>query len=62
MFQKKKKKTSCVLNDLFDFVRAARTQAPAGTNYDVHSPTWGDGSRALPLSAMEAARLGHGPC
>ncbi|CAA6655304.1 unnamed protein product [Spirodela intermedia] len=26
---------------------AARTQAPSGTNYDVHSPTWGDGRRAL---------------
>ncbi|CAA7410504.1 unnamed protein product [Spirodela intermedia] len=43
------------------WVGAARTQAPAGTNYDVHSPTWGDGRRAPLLSAMEAANLGHEP-
>ncbi|CAA6672694.1 unnamed protein product [Spirodela intermedia] len=40
---------------------AARTQAPADTNYDVHSPTWGDVRRAPPLSAMWVANLGHEP-
>ncbi|KAK8524940.1 hypothetical protein V6N12_029791 [Hibiscus sabdariffa] len=38
---------------------AARTQAPAATNYDVGSPSWGD-LRAAPLpSAMEVTALGH---
>ncbi|GKV25267.1 hypothetical protein SLEP1_g34728 [Rubroshorea leprosula] len=42
-------------------VGAARTQAPAATNYDVGSPTWGDLRRVHLLSAMEATHLGHGP-
>jgi len=31
------------------------------TNYDVHSPTWGDGKPTHPPSAMRAIDLGHGP-
>ncbi|KAG6701872.1 hypothetical protein I3843_07G007400 [Carya illinoinensis] len=42
-------------------VGAARTQAPATTNYDVGSPTWGDLRRAPLLCAMEVTSLGHGP-
>ncbi|KAG6701603.1 hypothetical protein I3842_08G173100 [Carya illinoinensis] len=41
--------------------RAARTQAPTATNYDVGSPTWGDLRRAPLLCAMEATNLGHRP-
>ncbi|KAI8526882.1 hypothetical protein RHMOL_Rhmol12G0033200 [Rhododendron molle] len=41
--------------------RAARTQAPTATNYDVGSTTWVDLRRAPLLSAMEATNLGHGP-
>nr|TKV90537.1 hypothetical protein SEVIR_9G035700v2 [Setaria viridis] len=40
---------------------AARTRTPSATNYDVHSPTWGDGKPAHPPSAMRATDLGHGP-
>nr|DAD32261.1 TPA_asm: hypothetical protein HUJ06_011112 [Nelumbo nucifera] len=43
------------------WVGAARTRTPALTNYDVHSPTWGDVKLAPLLSAMEVAHLGHGP-
>jgi hypothetical protein len=42
-------------------VGAARTRSPATTNYDVHSPTWGDGRETLLPSAMEAASLGNRP-
>ncbi|OEL23338.1 hypothetical protein BAE44_0015639, partial [Dichanthelium oligosanthes] len=31
---------------------AARTRTPSTTNYDVHSPTWGDGKPTHPPSAM----------
>uniref|UniRef100_A0A7N0UCG4 Uncharacterized protein n=1 Tax=Kalanchoe fedtschenkoi TaxID=63787 RepID=A0A7N0UCG4_KALFE len=41
--------------------RAARTQAPSSTNYDVHSPTWGDVRQAHTRSAMGAACLSHSP-
>ncbi|KAF2935628.1 hypothetical protein DAI22_04g246100 [Oryza sativa Japonica Group] len=34
---------------------------PLATNYDVHSPSWGDGKPVLLPSAMEATSLGHGP-
>lgn len=34
---------------------------PSTTNYDVHSPTWGDGRPALLPSAMEATNPGHEP-
>ncbi|PUZ78135.1 hypothetical protein GQ55_1G428600 [Panicum hallii var. hallii] len=40
---------------------AARTRTPSTTNYDVHSPTWGDGRPAHPPSAMWATDLGHEP-
>jgi len=40
---------------------AARTRTPSTTNYDVHSPTWGDGRPAHQPSAMWATDLGHGP-
>ncbi|RCV08822.1 hypothetical protein SETIT_1G357700v2 [Setaria italica] len=40
---------------------AARTRTPSATNYDIHSPTWGDGRPAHPPSAMWATDLGHGP-
>ncbi|PNT71123.1 hypothetical protein BRADI_2g23435v3 [Brachypodium distachyon] len=39
--------------------RAARTRTPSTTNYDVHSPTWGDGRLVLLPSAMEATNPGH---
>ena len=39
---------------------AARTQAPTSTNYDVHSPTWGDVRLTRCRSAMRTANLGHG--
>ncbi|PKI71652.1 hypothetical protein CRG98_007975 [Punica granatum] len=40
---------------------AARTQAPAATNYDVGSTTWAD-LRLAPLpSAMKVTILAHGP-
>jgi hypothetical protein len=42
-------------------MEAARTRSPATTNYDVHSPTWGDGRDTLLPSAMEAASLGNRP-
>jgi hypothetical protein len=38
---------------------AARTRTPSNTNYDVHSPTWGDGKPAHRPSAMRATDLGH---
>ncbi|KAG0546979.1 hypothetical protein BDA96_01G039400 [Sorghum bicolor] len=41
--------------------RAARTRTPSTTNYDVHSPSWGDGKPAHSPSAMRATDLGHGP-
>ena len=42
---------------------AARTRAPAATNYDVHSPAWGDARANSPSgSAMEAPALSHRPC
>jgi hypothetical protein len=40
-------------------VGAARTRTPSTTNFDVHSPTWGDGKRALLSCAIETASLGH---
>ena len=40
---------------------AARTRTPSITNYDVHSPTWGDGRPGPPPSAMRAPDLGHEP-
>jgi len=43
-----------------DWRGAARTQAPTSTNYDVHSPTWGDVRLARCPSAMRTANLGHG--
>ena len=43
-----------------NWTEAARTQAPTSTNYDVHSPTWGDVKLAHPPSAMWAANLGYG--
>ncbi|KAJ0035513.1 hypothetical protein Pint_24346 [Pistacia integerrima] len=42
-------------------VGAARTQAPAATNYDVGSPTWGDLRVVHRPSAMMATTLGPGP-
>jgi hypothetical protein len=30
-----------------DLAGAARTRTPSTINYDVHSPTWGDGKPAL---------------
>ncbi|KAB2061431.1 hypothetical protein ES319_A10G084700v1 [Gossypium barbadense] len=45
--------------DVGDFARAAPTQAPIATNYNVGSPSWGD-LKAAPLpSAMEVTALGH---
>ena len=43
---------------------AARTRAPAATNYDVHSPTVGRclGQNSPSGSAMEAPALNHRPC
>jgi len=43
-----------------DWRGAARTQAPTSTNYDAHSPTWGDVRLARYPSAMRTANLGHG--
>ncbi|RWW73733.1 hypothetical protein BHE74_00018358 [Ensete ventricosum] len=43
------------------WVGAARTRTPSGTNYDVHSPAWGDGKPEHLRRAMEAASLGHRP-
>ena len=41
---------------------AARTRAPAVTNYDVHSPAWGDARASSPSGgAMEAPALSHRP-
>jgi len=39
----------------------ANAYPPSTTNYDVHSPTWGDGKPARPQRAMRATDLGHGP-
>jgi len=50
------KKKLCI-----DLVGAARTHTPSTTNYDVHSPTWGDDKPVLLPSAMEATNLGHDP-
>nr|DAD47907.1 TPA_asm: hypothetical protein HUJ06_017844 [Nelumbo nucifera] len=44
-----------------NWVGAARTRTPATTNYDVHSPTWGDVRWAPLLCAMEVTNLGNGP-
>ncbi|CAL9039004.1 unnamed protein product, partial [Musa banksii] len=44
-----------------NWVGAARTRTPSATNYDVHSPTWGDGKPVHLPSAMEATGLGHEP-
>ncbi|KAL5994772.1 hypothetical protein ACLOJK_024827 [Asimina triloba] len=49
-------KEVCKIND-----GAARTRTPSATNYDVHSPSWGDGRAAHLPSAMEAAAIGHPP-
>ena len=46
---------------LENFVGAARTQAPADTNYDVDSTTWADLKQTPLLCAMEVANLGHEP-
>ncbi|KAG6468993.1 hypothetical protein ZIOFF_073690 [Zingiber officinale] len=40
---------------------AAQARTPSVTNYDVHSPTWGDGKPTPLRSAMEAVDLGHEP-
>ncbi|XP_056699593.1 protein PLASTID REDOX INSENSITIVE 2, chloroplastic [Spinacia oleracea] len=47
---------------LTDWTRAARTQAPTITNYDVHSSSWEDVRQAPLQSAMGATYLGHEPC
>ncbi|KXG37723.1 hypothetical protein SORBI_3001G115200, partial [Sorghum bicolor] len=47
--------------NLLELAGAARTRTPSTTNYDVHSPSWGDGRPARPPSAMWATGLGHGP-
>ncbi|KAF2935618.1 hypothetical protein DAI22_04g245350 [Oryza sativa Japonica Group] len=44
---------------LLELTGAARTRTPTSTNYDVHSPTWGDGKLAPLLCAMEITSLGH---
>ncbi|THU70064.1 hypothetical protein C4D60_Mb08t21100 [Musa balbisiana] len=49
-------------NRHYNWVGAARTRTPSATNYDVHSPTWGDGKPVHLPSAMEATGLGHEPC
>ena len=46
---------------LMSWVGAARTQAPAATNYDVGSTYEVDLRLAPLLSAMEVTGLGHGP-
>ncbi|PVH31001.1 hypothetical protein PAHAL_9G034000 [Panicum hallii] len=46
--------------NLLELAGAARTRTPSTTNYDVHSPTWGDGKPTHPPSAMRAIGLGHG--
>ncbi len=52
-----------ITSDALIFVGAARTRAPSATNYDVHSPAWGDARANSPSgSAMEAPALGHRPC
>jgi hypothetical protein len=35
-----------------DLAGAARTRTPSTINYDVHSPTWGDGKPAHPPGAI----------
>jgi len=47
--------------NITELAGAARTRTPSTTNYDVHSPTWGDGRSAHPPSAMWATDPGHGP-
>lgn len=46
---------------IWHWVGAARTRTPSTTNYDAHSPTWGDGRAGHPPRAMGAADLGHVP-
>jgi hypothetical protein len=44
------------------FWQGPRKYIPSDTNYEVHSPTWGDGKPMLLPSAMEVTDLGHDSC